>query len=311
MARHHGKPLWGFVRLFRLALMMMLSGVAGCHATPPQSAVSPATPVSLGAYKPKRIVSLDFCSDQYVLKLADPRDIVALSPDATRDFSYLRQQAVGIATVRPIAEDVLALRPDLIVRTYGGAANARAFFERAGIKVHQIQWGEDFAAIRTNTRAAARAFGQVAKGEGIIAEFDRRLASMEPAHGVNVLYVTPGGVTSGSGSMVDLMITTAGLTNFQTRTGWSDLPLERLVTQRPDMLATAFFTGKPSDQSGGQDYWSMARHPIVRNMLRDVPTASLDGSTTACAAWFIMDSIEALALKGRQVQAQERVGSSL
>ncbi|PZU18112.1 MAG: iron ABC transporter substrate-binding protein, partial [Citromicrobium sp.] len=34
-----------------------------------------------GTDAPRRIVSLDYCADQYVLKFADREDILALSPD--------------------------------------------------------------------------------------------------------------------------------------------------------------------------------------------------------------------------------------
>ena len=73
-----------------------------------------------GADAPRRIVSLDYCADQYVLKFADREDILALSPDAGKRFSYMRAAAEGIPTVRPRTADVLALQPDLVVRTYGG-----------------------------------------------------------------------------------------------------------------------------------------------------------------------------------------------
>ena len=48
---------------------------------------------------PQRIVSLDYCADQYVLKLADEEQILAISPDAVKDFSYMREAAAGVPTV--------------------------------------------------------------------------------------------------------------------------------------------------------------------------------------------------------------------
>ncbi|HBJ94399.1 MAG TPA: iron ABC transporter substrate-binding protein, partial [Hyphomonadaceae bacterium] len=68
----------------------------------------------------QRIISMDYCADQYVLALAEREDILALSPDADKTFSYLRDQADGIPQIRPVAESVLAAQPDLIVRSYGG-----------------------------------------------------------------------------------------------------------------------------------------------------------------------------------------------
>ncbi|MBT7370287.1 MAG: ABC transporter substrate-binding protein, partial [Gammaproteobacteria bacterium] len=79
------------------------------------------------------VVSLDYCADQYVLKLLSADRIKALSPDAVREFSYMRQAALDHPSVKPTAEEVIARKPDLIVRTYGGGPNASHFFKRLGI----------------------------------------------------------------------------------------------------------------------------------------------------------------------------------
>jgi len=249
---------------------------------------------------PLRVVSLDFCADQFVIKLANRGHIVAVSPDATRDFSFMRAEAKGLHQVRPDAETILALKPDVVVRSYGGGPQMVPFLERAGIKVHQIGWGEDFAAVRTNVRAAAAALGQPARGEAVVADFDRRLASLKPAPQVSALYVTPGGVTTGPGSLVDRLMSQAGLVNFQMQKGWNPLPLERLATERPAMVVTAFFTA----QSPHQDYWSQSRHPLVREMLADLPIARLDGGATACSGWFMVDAMEEMAATGRRISAK-------
>jgi len=270
--------------------------VAGCSSPPPEGPVG----ANEQGRTPLRVVSLDFCADQFVIKLANRGHIVAVSPDATRDFSFMRAEAKGLHQVRPDAETILALKPDVVVRSYGGGPQMVPFLERAGIKVHQIGWGEDFAAVRTNVRAAAAALGQPARGEAVVADFDRRLVNLKPAPQVSALYVTPGGVTTGPGSLVDRLMSQAGLVNFQMQKGWNPLPLERLATERPEMVVTAFFTA----QSPHQDYWSQSRHPLVREMLADLPIARLDGGATACSGWFMVDAIEEMAATGRRISAK-------
>jgi len=284
------------VRASKLVLCVYLTAVAGCSSPPPQIPVG----TNDRGKAPLRVVSLDFCADQFVIKLADRGDIIAVSPDARRDFSFMRAEAKGLDQVRPDAETILALKPDVVVRSYGGGPQLVPFLERADIKVHQIGWGEDFAAVRSNVRAVAEALGQPARGEAVVADFDRRLASLNPAPQVSALYVTPGGVTTGPGSLVDRMMSQAGLVNFQTQKGWNPLPLERLATERPAMVVTAFFTA----QSPHQDYWSQARHPLVRQMLADLPVARLDGGATACSGWFMVDAMEAMADTGRHISAK-------
>ena len=61
--------------------------------------------------EPRRIVSLDYCADQFVLALADRDQIAALSRGSQRDDSYFRARAHGIRQTRGTLEEVLALRP--------------------------------------------------------------------------------------------------------------------------------------------------------------------------------------------------------
>ncbi|MCC6788878.1 MAG: ABC transporter substrate-binding protein, partial [Hyphomonadaceae bacterium] len=46
--------------------------------------------------EPRRIVSLDYCADQFVLALADREQVAALSVGARRDDSYFRDRAQGM-----------------------------------------------------------------------------------------------------------------------------------------------------------------------------------------------------------------------
>ncbi len=263
-----------------LAMLSVL--VAGCAPAP--------APLRKG--RPMRIVSLDYCADQYVLKLVGRDRIAAVSPDAAAEFSYMRAAATGLRQVRPQAEDVLLLKPDLIVRSYGGGPNAPALFERAGVPVLQLGYAPDLAGIRTVLLDTARGLGEPAQGEAMARAFDARLASLKRAStGRSALYVTPGGVTTGPGSIVDEMLRAGGLFNFQTAGGWGPLPIERLAYSRPDVVAAAFF----DTRWNRPDPWSAAAHPVVGRALKGLPSAELPGAWTACGGWFVLDAVERLA----------------
>ena len=240
----------------------------------------------------RRIVSLDYCADQFVLGLAHRRDILAVSPDAVESFSYMRDAAAGLPAVRPRAEDVLILKPDLVVRSYGGGPNARAFFERAGVPVLQIGFADDIDGARAMIRHAARGLGVPERGEELIAGMDARLrAARAHAPGTRALYVTPAGYTAGPGTLVHELLAAAGLENFQPRRGWRPIPLERLAYETPDLAAEASF----GEGTNHDDAWTPFRHPVARRTLRSVPLASLDGATTSCGGWFLADAVTTLA----------------
>ena len=68
---------------------------------------------AIAALEP-RVVSLDYCADQYVLGLADPDHVLAVSDHADDRHSYLRAQAQGVPQIRDDAEDVDALERNLV-----------------------------------------------------------------------------------------------------------------------------------------------------------------------------------------------------
>lgn len=270
--------------------LIALAVLASAACAPP--APAPTAPNDA----PQRIVSLDYCADQYVLKLADRDQIAALSPDATADFSYMRAAAAGLATVRPMTEDVLIVRPDLVVRAYGGGPGAAAALQRAGVAVAQLDYVDDVDGVRANVRAMARALGHPARGEILVAQMDARLAAVAAAAGQPLaLYATPSGVTSGDGTLIQHVLTLAGMRNYVETRGWSPLPLEQIAYRRPDIIAWAAFRAEGADT----DLWSAARHPVMRAALAESAVAPLDGAWTACGGWFLIDAIEALAAAAR------------
>ncbi|WP_422356975.1 ABC transporter substrate-binding protein [Qipengyuania flava] len=246
-----------------------------------------------GADAPRRIVSLDYCADQYVLKFADREDILALSPDAGKRFSYMRAAAEGIPTVRPRTADVLALQPDLVVRTYGGGHDIADFMKEPGVPVVQIGFPQSIAEVRDEVLRVGTELGKPDEAEKLVADMDRRLKALAERSGPQreVLYMTPAGVTAGEGTLVHELFVAAGLENFQDRPGWNPLPLERLAYERPDLIAAAFF----ESQTNHVDNWSAARHPVARAQLLELPVVPLEGAWTSCGGWFLIDAVEALA----------------
>lgn len=243
----------------------------------------------------KRVVSLDFCADQFVLKLLPRERILALSPDADRSFSHMRGAAVGLPQVRPVAEDVLVLEPDLIVRSYGGGPRAVEFFGRAGVPVLQVPYANSLAEIRASITALAQGLSVPEQGQAIVAQMDDRLRSLrQPSERRRALYLTPSGFTSGPGTLAHEMLLAAGLDNFQTRPGWHSIPLEQMVDHQPDLIVAAFFNSRTNHL--GQ--WSPMRHPIARKQMSDRPMVMVEGAWTSCGGWFLLDAVEALAAEG-------------
>jgi iron complex transport system substrate-binding protein len=244
------------------------------------------------AFADRDVVSLDFCADQFVLHLLPRSRILALSPDARAGFSHLRNAAQGLPLVRPAAEDVIALDPDVVVRSYGGGHGSLEFFERSGIEVVQIPRAQDLGEVRAAVLEVAAALGVRHRGLSVVAVMDERLAAVRRAPGrASALYLTPGGATSGPGTLIHEILGAAGLSNYEQRAGWHAIPLERLAYEDPDVVVYSTF-GNASEQTA---WWSSMRHPVARRQLSATRAIRIAGDTTACAGWFVLDAIEELA----------------
>jgi len=243
---------------------------------------------------PARIVSLDYCADQFVLALADREQIAALSRGAQRDDSYFRARAAGIRQTRGTLEEVLALRPDLVVRAWGGPWDAEAVYGRFGVPVLQVGGTPDFTSARADLIDSARALGQSARGAALARDLDLRLARLSAAPAprmANVMYLSAGGAVAGRGTMIDALIVAAGGRNVRQEESWAVLPLERMVRMPPALIATGFFEHGRTRMNA----WLPANHPALREALRDARSVALPVASISCEAWFSIDAAEAIA----------------
>lgn len=252
---------------------------------------------------PPSVVSLDYCSDQYVLALAGEDQILALSPDATADFNAMAEEASGYRQIRRTAEDVLSLQPELVVRSYAGDPRELALFERAGIRVHTLGYVVSFDDIRGEITAVAEALDQPGKGRVLIDDMDEILSGMLAVPGdKGAVYVTPGGVTAGQGTLVHHIIEAAGLTNDmaeQGLNGWADLSLEDLIVDPPSLIVSGYFTTRANKT----DQWSPARHPVLMRLLNEVERYELDAADISCGGWTAADAAQALNQEIREARS--------
>ena len=249
---------------------------------------------SFAGEAPLQAVSLDYCADQYLIALAEPGQIMAVSPNATSEYSFLAEQAGGLASLRASAEEILVLQPDLAIRQFGGEREILPLLGRLGIAVVQLGFSDSPESARSNLRLVARALGREEKAEELIADMNRRLsvvAERNRGRGLTAIYLTPGGFTSGGGTFIDAVIRSAGLDNIGAaggRQGWYDLNLENLVMNPPDLIVGSFFDLKTSQMN----HWSVARHSLVQDLLAERPSVIVPGRYVACSAWFFVEAVE-------------------
>lgn len=240
------------------------------------------------------MLSLDQCADQYVLALSPRAAIVGLSMRADDADSRLRALARGLPLRRVDLESALAVRPQVVVRYWGGDPRLVRALAGRGVRVVTLEEAQDFNGVRRNILSVAEALGNREGGEALAADMDARLARSAGAwRGRRALYLTPGGATTGPGTLVDAVLRGAGMTNAETRPGYQALSLEQLALDPPPAVVLGFFD---TFQLAG-DSWGLGRHRVLQRAIRGRTVASLPGSRLGCPDWGAAEAVEALAAK--------------
>ena len=131
------------------------------------------------AAAPQRIMSLKVCTDELLLDLA-PVSRIASITFLSREKASLRRwpQAAHIPVNHNTAEEILTTHPDLILADPFIAPSLRPLLAKTGAKVVEVPPAENFEQIRASVRLVAKAVGEEARGEALIAHMDAELRDL-------------------------------------------------------------------------------------------------------------------------------------
>jgi len=248
------------------------------------------------APKPSRIVSLNLCTDQLLMLLADRDRIASISYLSTNpDASAMADIAAGLPINYGRAEEILPLMPDLVL---AGAFTTRptVFLLRGlGYNVVELPVASNIEDVRKNIRAVAEALGEAARGAAAIDAFDGQLSKLKASAGrappLAALYWA-NGYTSGAGTLANAVIKAAGFNSLADNLGLSGtrkLPLEMLVMADPDL----FVIGRVHDDPALA--YENLRHPALRRVFGDRTVVRIPDRLWVCGTPFVAEAVARLA----------------
>ncbi|EBV3599839.1 ABC transporter substrate-binding protein [Salmonella enterica subsp. enterica serovar Virchow] len=256
--------------------------------------------MSARADAPKRVVSMNLCTDQMAMLVAAPGQLYSVSYLASdTGSSVLAAEAGAYAVNHGLAEEIFLMQPDLVLAgTYTTRATVQ-LLQRLGIPVVEFAPENSFDDIRSNLRRMGEALGQPQRAAALIAGMDSALAATATAPGPSRTVATyyANSYTSGAGTLVDAIIRAAGLTNIASELGYAGtarLPLEQLILAQPDILV-----------DGGQDYSTPAlaqqnfEHPAYRRLAQSRIHVDVPAKYTICGAPFTVEAVRRLEGAGR------------
>jgi iron complex transport system substrate-binding protein len=216
---------------------------------------------------PRRVVSMNLCADELVLRLADRAQIAAVTWLA-RDprGSTVAGEAAGVGVNRGLPEEVVALRTDLVVAGAFTTRTTVGLLRRLDLDPLELGVPTTFDEVRAQVRLVATALDHPERGEAMIAMIDAALAASAPS-GENgarprALVLRPNGFTVGPGTLGDAILVAAGLTNLSAALGHDrggSVPLEVVANARPDLLIVDDAREGPPSLAD-----ELLHHPILR-----------------------------------------------
>lgn len=246
---------------------------------------------------PRRIVSLNSCLDAMLVHLADRGQIAALSHYAREPHSStVAAQARALPFTWESAEEVIALRPDLVLASQHSALATRNALKRLDVPVQRFKVPKSIDESLAQVRKLARMIGHADRGEALVSRIDAAIAAATPPPGarrLSALIYQPNGFAAGPGTLVDEVMEHAGFDNVARRFGlrtWGNVPLERLLADPPQVL----LVGEPAP---GARSWAdrVMTHPALKSISGRMRQVRMPEKLLYCGGPVLLETAPAMA----------------
>jgi iron complex transport system substrate-binding protein len=252
--------------------------------------------VPAGAADRPRIASINVCTGQMLLALADPAQILGLSPYSRDPLRSAR--ALGARRYPRLsgeAEDVLILKPDLVVAGTFSRLPTRELLKEKGLRVVEFDVAYSLDDARTHIRLMGDLVGHPERASTQIARLN---AAVERARAAasrtrfRVLPLARRGWVSGQESLMSSLLAAAGLSNAAGEIGISNggfASLETIVQSKPDFIMVADDSGFAEDQ--GQAF---LLHPALERLYPRHRRIVVPEHLTVCGGPALADALDQL-----------------
>lgn len=228
-----------------------------------------AGPAAADAPTLPSVVSMNLCTDQLVLLLADPSQITSLSRLATDPrSSSLFKQAANYRQNAGGAEEIFLSGPDVVFAGRYSDKATLAMLRSMGLRVEQFPLTKSLDQIPDQIRTMGEILHQRARAERMAVDFESYLASVPPLDGTAPVaaFYYPNGYSLGVDTLGHDIVTTGGFRNLSEKLGRARsgrLALEQLVLEAPDVLITT----RP--YRGGSRSEEIMIHPAIAHYAQE------------------------------------------
>lgn len=259
--------------------------------------------------RPQRIVSMNLCTDELLMRMVDPSRIASIT--------YLSQQPInaplglnaiasGLKTNHGLAEEILMQEPDLILAGRFTSTTAVSLLRKLGFNIVVFDPENTLDDMRTNIRKLGEVVGETARAEKVIANFDARLAELQsqipPGERPVFADIGVNNFIAGENTLYTHVVNASGYRTLGQALGFDgfrNVPLEEVLSVQPALISTATPWTSPPSMS------TMAlRHPALRAMVESTPQVTIPERYTTCGAPSVLGAVEILVAARKAAAAQ-------
>lgn len=245
---------------------------------------------------PKRVISLNLCTDQLAMTLAGPDQLVSVSfLSREPSLSMLHEEAQAYPVNRGLAEEVFLEKPDLVVTGTYSLHNTTALLKRLGFHVEEFSFAQTLETIPGEIRRMGALLGQEERAERIADDFTGELeaiAARQCDRRPTMIAYDQNGIAPGGGTLADSVMRAAGFANLAADlgvVGMAPFPLEQVIAARPDVIS---ISRKQDAPTLGEH---VPRHPAIAALPETRIGAFVPEGSLSCGAPGVMEAVRALA----------------
>jgi iron complex transport system substrate-binding protein len=260
-----------------------------------------AMPVSASpAANLPRVVSMNVCSDQLLLSLADPEQILGLSR-FSRD-AWVSGDARRYPRLSGGAEDVLVLKPDIVLANLFDKRSTRELLKANGMHLAELSVPRTLTEVKDQIRELGDIVGHRDRAGLQIARLDAALARARQAVAekpYRVLALSRRGWAEGRDSFIGALLAETGLLNTVGELGFTFggyASLEAIVNLKPDLLLVS-----QAGDFARDDGQAFLLHPALARFYPPEKRIVIPERLTECGGVMLAEALDVLTAELKRV----------